>query len=476
MHLFFKKTWIILIGFIISVFLIYFSFQKLDWEELTQVFFRIKFFPYVIFSALAYLLGHVARGIRLYYLVSNQCSLSVFTATNIVVFGYAFNNVFPARLGELARIGMLHQMTGMPLAQSATITFLERLLDGLTILSLFVFSSWMLGITSWVGNGIFLLSIFLILGFVFVLCALLFPNQLIRIVLYCTTGMGIKMQNFLLKITSSITDGVSYLRSFKNACRIILWSIIVWLIEACTFFFLFPAFEMNLTLLSALFVMSIVNLGILIPSTPGYIGTFQFFTIQALVLLGISREKALDFSLLTHVVIYIPLTIWGFAILYWYGIQLKETFQFMDRAKTAKKKENIDGIEVKVLATYSSPSKKDHVSSFLHSLVETLLHSHMGKIKEEEKQNIVNAISHRIFIQLQELPLQYFILHQLGMWGFRFLVFLSTLRSFRSLPIDLREKILSSYMYGKVGIFRKLFRLTRSSTLLIYFDSFEGKV
>jgi uncharacterized membrane protein YbhN (UPF0104 family) len=39
----------------------------------------------------------------------------------------------------------------------------------------------------------------------------------------------------------------------------------------------------------------------MIPSAPGFVGSFQFFCVVSLAIFGIGREEALSFSILSHI-------------------------------------------------------------------------------------------------------------------------------------------------------------------------------
>jgi hypothetical protein len=67
--------------------------------------------------------------------------------------------------------------------------------------------------------------------------------------------------------------------------------------------------------LDALFVSAVINLGVAIPSSPGFVGTFQWLGVRSLGVLGVAHEEALAFSILMHAVWYVPTTIVGAFIL-----------------------------------------------------------------------------------------------------------------------------------------------------------------
>ena len=58
-----------------------------------------------------------------------------------------------------------------------------------------------------------------------------------------------------------------------------------------------------------------LNLGVAIPSSPGFVGTYQWLGVSALALFGIGREEGLAFAICMQAVWYVPTTIVGAVIL-----------------------------------------------------------------------------------------------------------------------------------------------------------------
>ena len=52
-------------------------------------------------------------------------------------------------------------------------------------------------------------------------------------------------------------------------------------------------------------------LATMIPSSPGYVGTFDYFAVQGLTAFGASHVVALTFALLVHLLLWLPVTIVG---------------------------------------------------------------------------------------------------------------------------------------------------------------------
>ena len=70
----------------------------------------------------------------------------------------------------------------------------------------------------------------------------------------------------------------------------------------------------RLSPIELIFVTAVVNLGVVIPSSPGFIGTYQWLAVSALGVVGVQGEVAIAFSLLMQAIWFIPTTIVGGAI------------------------------------------------------------------------------------------------------------------------------------------------------------------
>jgi uncharacterized membrane protein YbhN (UPF0104 family) len=73
--------------------------------------------------------------------------------------------------------------------------------------------------------------------------------------------------------------------------------------------------SIHLSPAEALFVTAIVNLGVSIPSSPGFIGTYQWLCVSALGLFSVDRGDAFAFAVLMHAVWFVPTTIAGLVLL-----------------------------------------------------------------------------------------------------------------------------------------------------------------
>jgi hypothetical protein len=72
--------------------------------------------------------------------------------------------------------------------------------------------------------------------------------------------------------------------------------------------------------------------------------------------------------------------------------------------------------------------------------------------------------------QAEALPRRLALLFGLGTFAFRLYVRLVRFRSFCGLSSGERRRIFESWAYGRIGLFRSLFKLVRSTALLAFFE------
>ena len=77
--------------------------------------------------------------------------------------------------------------------------------------------------------------------------------------------------------------------------------------------------------MEAIFVTAVINLGVAIPSSPGFIGTYQWLGVSALALFDVGANEALAFSILMHAVWYVPTLLVGGALLLRRGLHTVQT-------------------------------------------------------------------------------------------------------------------------------------------------------
>jgi len=438
--------------------------RRLSFADVGHALSSAQLWPWLPLAIGCYLLGHVVRGVRCQRLASSEAKLTTATATNVVVLGYAVNNILPARLGEFARAAMFAERTGLSFIQGLSVTFLERILDGVVMLGLLgaaylslpssTHAAW-LDTTLWVSGGVFSCAV---LG---VLSAVMAPSLLVRWSSRLTS-FSPRLHDPLVRGVDHAVRGVAYLREPGAAAGVVSLSVLVWLCESGLFICLLPAFGLPLDPRVGLLAMTVTNLGILVPSSPGFIGPFHYFCMRALGAVGVGEALGFSYAALVHLAFYVPITAWGLAIISSYGFKFGQAFD-------ARK----DAAPLRLLSDperFRAPGRAPDSPAppLIFALCEALIPSEMAN--PAQQRDVTGDCAAFVHGQLRALPLRLRIYFTCGMLGFRALTVSRFFRGFCALPAERRRRWVSAWAYGPWSLGRQLFKAPRATALVAYYE------
>jgi glycosyltransferase 2 family protein len=306
-----------LIGFLVTAIFIFILARNLSVEDLVEAF-RGADYRLVLPAAVATLAGYTLRSVRWQRIVRPAAKIGLPAAFSILMMGFAANNLLPARLGEFVRAYLLRRKTGARKTFGMATVFLERVCDGVVLIA-------MLGIVSlmrplpMLGQQVQMISSLIFLGSVAgILMLLLREGFTVRLLDRLLRPLPARLSGSVLRASRAFIAGLQSLKNPQSLVLVITLSISVWMLEASSYFLMMRAFNVrldpDLLVLAALLMLVTVNLGIMVPSAPGYVGTFQFFAVTALAVFGVDRETALAVGISSHLMQYILVTGIGLAL------------------------------------------------------------------------------------------------------------------------------------------------------------------
>jgi glycosyltransferase 2 family protein len=223
---------------------------------------------------------------------------------------FAANNVLPFRAGDIMRSFIFNdRMRTTPGTVMATL-FVERLLDLLMVILLLGLALWVFHFD--VGRLLGVGAPLLLLAAAAILVVVLYP-QVLKPVIKLLDGLAArlpaagKLQAELDKATVTLSE----LAGGTTMWRLIAWSMAAWLLEGGVYWLTATALPSIVAPLGGWLAVPVGTLATLIPSTPGYVGTFDYFTAQAMVLAGNELASAAAFAFLVHMVLWLPPTVAG---------------------------------------------------------------------------------------------------------------------------------------------------------------------
>ena len=111
------------------------------------------------------------------------------------------------------------------------------------------------------------------------------------------------MEKFLL--------GLKALLHPQRAAAFGLYTALIWLMDGLNVVLMGFLLHIQITLAQAFVLLAGLGLSSAIPSTPGYVGVYQFVAVMILVPFGHSREKAIAFILVSQIMGLFTVLLWG---------------------------------------------------------------------------------------------------------------------------------------------------------------------
>jgi uncharacterized protein (TIRG00374 family) len=279
-------------------------------------------YPWLVPALALYFAGVWVRAVRWQHLLWPIKRVRATRLFPVVVIGYMANDVLPFRLGEVARCFVLNRREGI--AQSAALgtVLLERVMDGLTMLA-------------FMGVALPLLPFSAALYTLMAGAGALFAGATVALAVLATrpalaarlVGSAVKplppaLGQRAQRLATSFLAGLAALGGATATARVFALSCAAWLLEAGMYYSLMFAFPLTPSAALAVLTTAVANLGTLIPSSPGYIGVFDFLGRSVLAQFGVPEETALAYVLVVHAALVVPVTLLGFYFAWREGLAL----------------------------------------------------------------------------------------------------------------------------------------------------------
>lgn len=302
----------VILGLAISMICLFFAFRGIEWDQMASAFRRASLFGLML-SLFFHLISLTIAGFR-WKTVINLPEVSWVSASASMMIGLMVNNIFPGRLGEIIRPILLGQESKQSKAFLFATAVTDRLLDLLVLVILALLSFGMFPFIPWarqmsiIGAGVLMLAL-----------------GLIAVFSYSNMGSRIKEMlyqfvpaRFLERITSTLQKlrlGFRSIRSIRRGVAVFGLSWLVWIAWFLSLYCGLSAFALSLPLRGIILLLCALNLVGLVPSSPGYAGTYHLLAVAVLSTFAIKKEEALSFILIFHAVWYVPQTLLGLIIL-----------------------------------------------------------------------------------------------------------------------------------------------------------------
>lgn len=224
----------------------------------------------------------------------------------MLIAGLAVNNVVPGRVGDLLRANWMARATNAPGGRGLATVVLDRGGDLIVLAASLVLCLPLVAHAPWVDR--------LVVGAGVVVAVFVVGLAAAR--LYARRRSAARARGGLIRrVTHDTLEGLAEPMSVADKLTIVGLSVAAWLSWSGAAILCASAIGIEISPMEALFLAGVVNLGVAIPSSPGFVGTYQWLVISTVALFGVGRDEGLAFAVVFQACWYVPTTLVGGALL-----------------------------------------------------------------------------------------------------------------------------------------------------------------
>ncbi len=309
-----------LLGIAVSVACLILLVWNLEWSHFWATLQRADYW-WLIPSLLAILLDVWIKVLKWQMLLAPAGKPSCTNLLYSMCVGYLVSTVLPGRLGEIARVYFLARVERVSAVAVLSTVAVDRVLDVVAVALLLAVALPTAELPAWVAQsgllvgvgGVVLLS---------VCVAMAYPwgrSFFFRLLVAMPRFPG---KSIAEKWAEALCVGVEGLRGKGALARVSAATMAIWLVNVLCFYFGMLAFHIQIPIWAAFLVVALTNLGMVVPSSPGYVGVYHYLVVLALGAYGVGREAALGYAVVMHLLWILPVGLIGAFALWRRGLTL----------------------------------------------------------------------------------------------------------------------------------------------------------
>jgi uncharacterized membrane protein YbhN (UPF0104 family) len=293
------------LGLAVSALCLWLALRQVPLYELFDTLAQVNY-RWLLPSVIGNILVFVPRGYRWRALLANRGTASEYFWAQAI--GALLTNVFPLRAGEAGRVVIISRRIGLPLVHVGASLVLERAADLIVVLGLLAALllimdvPWAIAATAVVLAGATALALWL------VAMMILFGRRLTPVAQMLAKRLPERAGVLGFAAWINVLDALEPMRNARVVAQVAAWTAMIWIVLIVTLWTTIEAVVPGARLIEATFALAAIAVGISLPSSPGFIGVFQFVGQQALVTPFPDRftpSSALTVALLFHLVAYV---------------------------------------------------------------------------------------------------------------------------------------------------------------------------
>lgn len=309
------KFWL---GIGVSFFFMALLFRKLDFHQLRAALVTVDY-RYILLAVVCTFVSYFLRAVRWHYLLIPEKRIPLASLYPATIIGYMANNILPARFGEFVRAYILAQREGLQTPAVFASLVIDRLFDGFTVMLILLFTLFTLHLPQGMAEAETVLRTGGIVTFVIYVAVVGFLVLLKRQTMRTLTWTGVILKPFPQRLTDrfipllgSFISGIRMSSKGGHILAVLVSSSLVWICCIFPVDFVLRGFGIHLPITASMFILVLLVFAVMVPASPGFIGTYHYACYKGLSAFGIAESTSVSIALVLHGTAFFPVILAGF--------------------------------------------------------------------------------------------------------------------------------------------------------------------
>ncbi len=303
-------------GILLAAVFLFISLRGIDWRQVGRTIASADWGGLAVAAALG-VAALFMRALRWRVLLRAGGEVDVPTAFWATAAGYFGNNFLPARAGELVRTVMVSARTTLDGAFVLATALSERVADAIA-LALITGAVLLLvpAPPGWIAGAARTFGVIGVAGAAMLTFLPLLESPVRGVMMRAPLPHTLRP-----RLVAGVEQGLRGLRAFHSVTRLsgfLGLTIAIWCVDAYATVLAASALGFGMPLTVAFLLIAALGVGTALPSTPGYVGIYQFVAVTVLTPFGFSRTDAIAFILVVQALTYVVIGFWGALALWRY--------------------------------------------------------------------------------------------------------------------------------------------------------------
>ena len=299
-----RRALLIALQVVIAAAAVYFVVRSANLSETRHSFAHANY--WLLPVAVGFLLLDLGlRAVRWRLLLLPRRGISVrnlFSAANV---GYLFNTLLPLRAGEVVRVFVVDELEDTGRIGAAASIAIERGIDLVAMVVLLMLLLPFIDEPGWARGPALALGGAVVAGFIVLAVIARLQeagHEFWRPLLRRVPRIGHRLEEF----AALVFAGFHPLLRRRVLLEVVLLTALLWAAATLSFFMMMQTFNLHGGFAAAALVLSATTLGMIVPSSPGYVGVFEAICVTTLAsVFGVRHEDALSYAAAQHALIIV---------------------------------------------------------------------------------------------------------------------------------------------------------------------------